>query len=74
MSSGLRHFRVPLQQNADLALIAHRLLGGRDRLLPAERDRQHEPREQHGVAHRHDDERIRRQRRQRGCARSGLVR
>ena len=32
------------------------------------RDRQHHAGEQHGVAHRHDDQRVRRQRRQRGRA------
>jgi len=69
----LRHLSVPLQQDADLALIAHCLLRGRDRFRPAERDRQHETRKQHGVAHRHDDERIRRQRRHGGCARCSLI-
>ena len=59
---------ITLQQDADLALIAHRLLRGGDRLRPAERDRQHQAGEQHGIAHRHDDQRIGRQRRQRAAA------
>jgi hypothetical protein len=50
----LGHFRVALQQNADLALVAHRLLRGRYRFRPAERDRQHQAGKQQGVAHRHD--------------------
>jgi hypothetical protein len=54
-----------LQQNADLALIAHGLLRGRNRFRTAERNRQHQPGEQHGVAHRHNDQRVRRQSRQR---------
>ena len=54
-----------LHQNADLTLVAHRLLRGGDRLRPAERERQHQAGKQHGVAHRHDDERVRRQWRQR---------
>ena len=53
-----------LQQNADLTLVAHRLLRGGDRLRPADRDRQHQAGKQHGVAHRHDNERVGRQWRQ----------
>ena len=70
----LGHLGVALQKNADLPLIAHRLLRGRDRFRPAERDRQHEAGKQHGVAHRHNDERIRRQGQQRGRSRCSLVR
>ena len=57
-------FGVALHEDADLALVAHRLLRGRDRLRAAERDRQHQAGKQHGVAHRHDDQRVGRQRRQ----------
>ena len=56
---------VTLQQNANLALVAHRLLGRGNRLRAAERDRQHQAGKQHGIAHRHDDERVGRQWRQR---------
>ena len=70
----LGHFRIPLQENADLALVAHRLLRSRDRFRPAERDRQHQAGKQHGVAHRHDDQRIWRQGRQRHRSRCSLVR
>ena len=34
---------VALQQDADLALLAHRLLRGGDRARPADGDRQHDP-------------------------------
>ncbi len=64
---------VALQQYADLALVAHRLLGGGNRLRPAQRDRQHQAGKQHGVAHRHDDERIGRQRRHGGGALRAFV-
>ena len=65
MSTGPgRRVGVALQQDADLTLIPHRLLRGGDRLRPADGDRQHQTGEQHGVAHRHDDQRILRQRRQ----------
>ncbi len=57
-----------LQKNADLALVANGLLRRRDRFRTANRDRQHQAGKQHGVAHRHDDERVRRQRWQRGAA------
>ena len=57
-----------LQEDADLALVAHRLLRGGDRLRPAERDRQHQTGKQNGIAHRHDDEGVGRQWRQRGGA------
>ena len=56
---------VALHQDADLALLAHRLLRRGDRFRPAERDRQNEAGKQHGRAHRHDDQRIGRQGRQR---------
>ncbi len=65
---GICNLGIALQQDADLPLIAHRLLGGGNRLRPAERDRQHQTGKQHRIAHRHDDQRIGRYRRQ---ARSG---
>ena len=65
---------IALHEDADLALVAHRLLRGGDRLRASERDRQHQAGEQHGVAHRHDDERIGRQRRQCRATLSGLAR
>ena len=55
---------VALHQDADRALLAHRLLRRRDRALAADRDRQHHAGEQHGVANGNDDECVRRQRRQ----------
>ncbi len=51
-----------LQDDQDLALLTHGLLGGGDARRPAERDREDDLGEQHGVAHRHDDEGVRRQR------------
>ena len=57
----IRHLGVPLHQDADRTLVAHRLLGGGDRALAADRDRQHDAGKQHGAAHRHDDQRVRRQ-------------
>jgi hypothetical protein len=59
-----------LQQDADLTLLAHRLLRSRDRLRTAQSDRQHQAGKQHGVAHRHDDQRVSRQWRQGAAARS----
>jgi hypothetical protein len=59
----LGRFRVALHQDADLALLAHRLLGGGDRARPAHRDRQHQPRKQHEAAHRNDDQGVVGQRR-----------
>ena len=55
---------VALHQDADRALLAHRLLRRRDRARTADRDRQHQARKQHGVAHGDDDQRVRRQWRQ----------
>jgi hypothetical protein len=54
-----------LHQDADLALVAHRLLRRRDRPLPAHADRQHQAGKQDEAANRHDDQRIRRHRRRR---------
>jgi hypothetical protein len=53
--------RIALHENADLALLAHRLLGCRNGARPADRDRQDKPREEDDVAHRNDDEGIGRQ-------------
>ena len=58
---GLGQLRVALHEDADLALLAHGLLRGGDRAGPADGDRQHQPGKQHGIAHGHDDERVRRQ-------------
>ena len=49
---------VALHENADLALSAHRFLDGGDRTRPAHGDGKHHAGEQHGLAHRHDDQRI----------------
>ncbi len=57
----VRHFGIPLHHDADLPLLADRLLGGRDRARAADRDRQHDAGKQDDVAHRHDDERVARQ-------------
>ncbi len=65
-------FGVALHKDADLALLAHGLLRGGDRLRPAEHDRQHQPGKQHGRAHRHDDQSVGRHRRQ--CARGSFFR
>ena len=65
-----------LQQEADLRLGAHGLLGAGDRLLALDRNGQDHAREQHHVAHRQDDQHVRRQggrlaRFGRGSGRSG---
>ena len=52
---------LALKQHADGLLQAHRLLHRGARAFAADRQRQHHAREQHGVAHRHDEQRIRRQ-------------
>ena len=57
----LRELRIALHEDADLALLANRLLGGADRARAADRDREHRPGKQHEAAHRHDDQRVRRQ-------------
>ena len=61
---GLGH---ALQQHADRALAARRLLGRRDRFRPAQRERHHDAGEQHDVAHRHDAQHVVRQRRLAGA-------
>ena len=53
---------ITLQQEADLALGARRLLRGGDRGRAADRDRRHHAGKQHGVAQRHDDHGVVRQR------------
>ena len=65
--AGLGDREVALRQDADLALHAHGFLRRGDRALPPEGERDDGAREKHKVADRHDDERVRRQRRQ--CAR-----
>ena len=54
--------RILLQHEHDLALLAHGLLDGGDGRRPADRERQDDSREQHHVAHRHDDHGVGRQR------------
>src|SRR6185369_4925441 len=54
--------RVALQEETDLPFAAHRLLRRRDRARTAHRDRADHAREEHRVAHRNQDERVRRQR------------
>ena len=65
---GIVRVGVALHQNADLPLVAQRLLSGGDRPRAANRDRQHLAGKQNGVAHRNDNERIRRHRAH-GCGR-----
>ena len=54
--------RMALQEKADRLLRARGFLRGDDRLAAPERQRRDESREQHEVAHRHDDQRVGRQR------------
>ncbi len=58
---GIGRLGVALHEDADRPLFAHRLLGRHHRARASDRDRQHHPREQHGLAHRNDDDGIRRQ-------------
>ncbi len=60
-----------LQHDDDLALLAYRLLSGRDGRGTAQRDREHDLGKQNGVAHRHDDQRVGRQRPSRLADRAG---
>ena len=62
---------VALQHDDDLALLAHRLLRGRDGRRTAQRDREHDLGKENGVAHRHDDQRIGGQRSRRLAGRTG---
>ena len=64
----IAHICTPLHQDADLPLLAHRLLGSSDRPLPADRDRQHVAWKQNGIADRNDNERVRRQWGHRHCS------
>ena len=57
----VRDLGVALHQDADLALLAHGLLGSRDRTGPANRDRRDQTGKQHHLAHRDDDQRVGRQ-------------
>jgi hypothetical protein len=51
-------FGIALHQDTDRPLVPHRLLCGCYRARATDCDRQHDAWEQHGVAHRNDDERI----------------
>ncbi len=55
---GVVRFGRALQHDQDLALFAHGLLGGGDGRRTAEGDREHDLGKEHGVAHRHDDQRV----------------
>ena len=68
---GILQTLVPLHHDAELTLLAHRLLGGGDRARSAHADRQNHAGKQHRIAYRHDNKRVRRQGR-RSCARSVL--
>jgi hypothetical protein len=56
------HLGVALQHDQDLALLAHGLLGSGDARGASHRDGEDDLGKQHGVAHRHDDQRVGRQR------------
>ncbi len=58
IGAGIFHVRVSLQKDSDRPLLAQGLLCGGDRFRPGDGDRGHDPREQHGIANRHNDERI----------------
>jgi hypothetical protein len=60
--TGFGQLGVALQQDPDLALLAHRLLGRGDCLRPSQRNRRHHSRKQHRVADGDDDEGVRRNR------------
>ena len=62
-------FRVALQHDQDLALLAHGLLGRGNRRRPPHRERKHHLREEDEVARRQHDQRISRQRRSRHLCR-----
>ena len=66
--------RIALQEHADRLLRARRFLGAHDRLAAAQPQRRDEPRKEHEVADRDDDERIGRQRRGLGRIERGRVR
>ena len=63
----LRGVGLALHQDADRPLFAQRLLGGEDRRLASDRDREHGAGKEHGVAHRDDDQDFGGQRRQRSA-------
>ena len=50
--------RLPLHQQPDLPLFAHRLLGRGDRARLADGDRNHRPRQKNHIGRRDDDEAI----------------
>ena len=64
--SWIGEFGIALHQDADLPLLAHGLLGSRDRTRPADCDWHDHAGKQHEAADRNDDHRIRRQWRQIG--------
>ena len=74
VGAGIVGLGIALQQDADRPLLAHRLLRGGDRFRPADGDRDDDAREQHDVAHRHDDQGVGRdlQPMVSGARRSGL--
>ena len=55
---GLRGLAVALHEDADLPLLAHRLLHSRDRDRPPDRDREEHAGKEHRIAHRQNEERI----------------
>ena len=63
---------LALQHDQDLALLADSLLGGGDARGASHRDREHDLGKENGVAHRHDDQRIGRQRYRRLAGRGGI--
>jgi hypothetical protein len=70
---GVLNIGAALHEHADLTLVAHGLLGGGDGSRPAESDRQHCAGGEHDIAHRHDDERVGRNRSLRGRASGGAL-
>lgn len=65
--TGLRGVGVALHQDADRPFFAQGLLRGEDRGLAADRDREDGAGKEHGIAHRNDDQQVRRQRRRHGA-------
>jgi hypothetical protein len=52
------HVGAELKQDSDRTLLAYGLLGGRDRLLPHDRDRSDDAGKENGIPDRHDDQRV----------------
>ena len=63
---------LALQHDQDLTLLAHRLLGSGDGRGASYRDGEHDLGKENGVAHRHDDQRVGRQRYRRLASRTGI--